>query len=63
MRPYHVEGPRKRKLCDFSSWARISGKDGSTVAYVPSETLADQIAELLNEITWVVGEPPQEETE
>ena len=35
-----VEGPKKRKRCDFSSWARVVERDGSTVAYVPSVVYA-----------------------
>ena len=48
---------------DLLSWSRVTYKDGSTVAYVPSEIQADQIVELLNSQPWVVGEFEQEETE
>ncbi len=41
-------GLRERQIA-LASWCRIAADDGSTVAYVPSETLAKQIVRALAE--------------
>ncbi len=42
-----VEGPQKRQPSDLSSWCRIMDTNGSTIAYTPDDTTAQEIASKL----------------
>ena len=45
----HVEGPKERVDCNFSSWNRVVDEDGSTIAYTPDHVTARTIKDALSE--------------